>query len=100
MNYYLRRNYPYSFFKLQRTFSYSGEIGDPYKTLGIKNTASKEEVKKAFRKMAKMYHPDKDIANEEIFRTIIQAYHILSDDSRRSEYDKKLQKTGQYPLNS
>ena len=40
--------------------------------------------------MAKTYHPDKDMSNEEKFREVLQAYHILSDDARKSEYDRKL----------
>lgn len=40
--------------------------------------------------MAKTYHPDKDLSNEEKFREILQAYHILSDETRKSEYDRKL----------
>lgn len=40
--------------------------------------------------MAKAYHPDKDMANEEKFRTILQAYHILSNATRKAAYDAKL----------
>ena len=54
-----------------RTFSNAESIGDPYKALGISKNATKDEIKKAFRTMAKTYHPDKDIQNEEIFRRIL-----------------------------
>jgi DnaJ-class molecular chaperone len=77
----------WNFPKITRNFS--NQAADPYKTLGIPRTASKDEIKKAFRVMAKTYHPDKDITNEEKFRTILHAYHILNDEGRRAEHDRK-----------
>ncbi len=58
-----------------------------YKTLGIERGASKEEVKKAFHKLAHKYHPDKGSGDEARFKEINEAYQVLSDDKKRSEYD-------------
>jgi len=64
---------------------------DYYKTLGLKKGASKEEIKRAFRKLARKYHPDVN-ANEaksgEKFKEINEAYSLLSDDKKREMYDK------------
>lgn len=60
---------------------------DYYKTLGIDKSASKEDVKKAFRKLAHKYHPDKKEGDEAKFKEVNEAYQILSDDKKRSEYD-------------
>ncbi len=62
---------------------------DFYKLLGVSPNASKEEIKKAFRKKAKKYHPDLNPENEELFKKIIEAYETLSDDIKRREYDAK-----------
>ena len=58
-----------------------------YSVLGIEKGASKEDVKKAFRKLAHKYHPDKKDGNEEKFKEVNEAYTILSDDKKRQEYD-------------
>ncbi len=58
-----------------------------YEILGIDKKASKEEIKKAFRKLAHQYHPDKKSGNEEKFKEINEAYGVLSDDKKRAEYD-------------
>lgn len=66
-------------------------MADYYDVLGIKKTASKEEIKKAYKKLAKKYHPDlnKDNpASVEKFKEINEAYSALSDDSKRSNYDR------------
>ncbi|MFC1802272.1 molecular chaperone DnaJ [Patescibacteria group bacterium] len=60
---------------------------DYYKTLGIEKNASKDEIKKAFRKLAHKYHPDKDGGNEDKFKEVSEAYSVLSDEKKRSEYD-------------
>lgn len=61
---------------------------DYYQILGIPKDASKEDIKKAYRNLAHKYHPDKAGGNEEKFKEINEAYHILVDDSKRAEYDR------------
>jgi len=64
---------------------------DYYDVLGISKSASKEEIKKAYRKLALKYHPDKtkgDKTSEEKFKEASEAYHILSDDKRKNNYDQ------------
>jgi len=61
---------------------------DYYETLGIKKSASKEEIKKAFYKLAQKYHPDKKGGDEKKFKEANEAYQVLSDDSKRSKYDQ------------
>ena len=60
---------------------------DYYDTLGVKKDASKDEIKKAFRKLAHQYHPDKKGGNEGKFKEVNEAYNILSNDKKRREYD-------------
>jgi len=60
---------------------------DYYKTLGLEKTATKEDIKKAFRKLAHKYHPDKKNGDEQKFKEVNEAYRVLSDDKKRSEYD-------------
>ncbi|MFT5179506.1 MAG: DnaJ-class molecular chaperone [Candidatus Paceibacteria bacterium] len=61
---------------------------DHYKTLGVDKEASKEDVKKAFRKLAQKYHPDKPSGDEAKFKEINEAYTVLSDDQKRAQYDQ------------
>ena len=64
---------------------------DYYEILGVSKSAKKEEIKKAYRKLAVKYHPDKnkgDKAAEEKFKEASEAYHVLSDDKRKSSYDQ------------
>jgi molecular chaperone DnaJ len=61
---------------------------DYYKTLGVDKGANKDEVKKAFRKLAHQYHPDKNPKDAEKFKEISEAYSVLSDDSKRAQYDQ------------
>ncbi len=66
------------------------EYKDYYKTLGVERASSKEEIKKAYRKLALQYHPDKNPGNkaaEEKFKEINEAYQVLSDQDKRSRYD-------------
>ena len=58
-----------------------------YEILGVEKNADKEEIKKAFRKLAHRYHPDKKGGDAEKFKEINEAYFILSDDKKRGEYD-------------
>ncbi|PKQ27418.1 MAG: molecular chaperone DnaJ [Candidatus Anoxymicrobium japonicum] len=63
---------------------------DYYKTLGVAKDAGKEEIKKAYRKLAHKYHPDKNPNNKEAedrFKEITESYEVLSDDKKRQEYD-------------
>ncbi len=61
---------------------------DYYETLGINKGASKDEIKKAFYKLAHKYHPDKKEGNEAKFKQVNEAYQVLSDDAKRSKYDQ------------
>ncbi len=61
-----------------------------YETLGISQNASADEIKKAYRKLARQYHPDinKEAGAEEKFKEINAAYEILSDEKKRAQYDR------------
>lgn len=64
---------------------------DYYELLGVKKTASDAEIKKAYRDLAKKYHPDKNKGNKEAesrFKEISEAYAVLSDAEKRSQYDR------------
>jgi molecular chaperone DnaJ len=65
-------------------------VKDPYKTLGVDRKASDEEIKKAYRKLARQYHPDTnhgDKTAEERFKEVQAAYAVLSDPDKRKQYD-------------
>jgi molecular chaperone DnaJ len=65
-------------------------VKDPYKVLGVAKKATDDEIKKAYRKLARQYHPDKnhgDKQAEERFKEIQEAYSILSDSDKRRAYD-------------
>src|SRR5437588_806013 len=67
------------------------QFRDYYETLGVSKTASEDEIKSAFRKLARKYHPDvaKDKkAAEEKFKQINEAYEVLSDPEKRQKYDQ------------
>jgi molecular chaperone DnaJ len=64
---------------------------DYYKTLGVTKTAKQAEIKAAYRKLARKYHPDAnkgDAAAEEKFKEVSEAYSVLSDEKHRKEYDE------------
>ena len=65
---------------------------DYYKILGVPKTATEEEIKKAYRELAKKWHPDKNNGTEtEMFKNITEAYNILSDERKRKEYDNEFE---------
>src|SRR5690242_21761744 len=64
---------------------------DYYETLGVPRTADAEEVRKAYRKLARKYHPDLnpgDKSSEDRFKNVQEAYDILSDPKKRQMYDQ------------
>jgi molecular chaperone DnaJ len=66
------------------------EKRDYYEVLGVQKTASKDDIKDAYRKLAMQYHPDrnKETGAEEKFKEISEAYAVLSDDKKRQQYDQ------------
>ena len=58
-----------------------------YEILGVTKNASKEEIKKSYRRLAHKHHPDKNGGTDDEFKEINEAYQILSDDKKRGEYD-------------
>lgn len=65
-------------------------MADHYQTLGISKNASQDEIKKAYKKLAKQYHPDlnKDSGSEDKFKEINEAYQILGNEEKRAQYDQ------------
>ncbi len=60
---------------------------DYYEILGVPKSATKEEIKKAFRKLAGQYHPDKKTGDEAKYKEITEAYAVVGDEKKRAEYD-------------
>lgn len=60
---------------------------DYYQVLGVDKKSSQDDIKKAFRKLAHKYHPDKAGGDEKKFKEISEAYAVLSDEKKRAEYD-------------
>ena len=65
---------------------------DYYKVLGVSDNASQDEIKKAYRKLSLLHHPDKNPGNVEAetkFKNINEAYQTVGDDAERKQYDMK-----------
>ena len=64
---------------------------DYYETLGVKRNSSEEEIKSAYRKLARQYHPDRNPGDKQAeakFKEVQEAYDVLSDKSKRAQYDR------------
>lgn len=61
---------------------------DYYKILGVEKSASEDDIKVAYRKLAHRYHPDKKGGNEQMFKKINEAYQVLSNKEKRAQYDR------------
>lgn len=81
----------------------AGQQKDYYKVLGVPESASADEMKKVYRKLAVKYHPDKNPSNpkqaEAKFKEISEAYYVLSDEKRRAQYDQMRKFGGGNPGN-
>ena len=62
---------------------------DHYATLGVVKAASAADIKKAYRKLARLHHPDTNPGGEERFKAVSEAYDVLSDEAKRREYDEQ-----------
>jgi curved DNA-binding protein len=62
---------------------------DPYSILGVDKNSSDGEIKKAYRKLAKQYHPDKGSGNEDKFKEVADAYETLSNPQKKAQYDQR-----------
>ncbi len=77
--------------KGSKTYKIGDQMKDYYKILGVEKGASKDEIKKAFRKLAHEHHPDKtkgDTNSGQKFKEASEAYSVLSDDAKRQQYDR------------
>lgn len=67
---------------------------DPYKILGLDKSATDDDIKKAYRRLAKEHHPDKTQGDDSKFKEIAEAYDILSNPVKKSEWDNRSRFTG------
>ena len=66
-------------------------MNDPYKTLGVSRTADQAEIKSAYRKLAKKYHPDLNPGDADVerrFKDVSAAYDVLGDSAKRAKFDR------------
>src|SRR5688572_8496928 len=61
-----------------------------YAILGVPSSASQDEIKAAYRKLVRQFHPDKNYGKESHFKLIQEAYEVLSDDKKRDHFDAQL----------
>jgi DnaJ-domain-containing protein 1 len=64
--------------------------GNYYSVLGVPRGASADEIKKSYRRLARRYHPDGQVGDEEKLKTINAAYEVLRDPPQRQQYDRTL----------
>ena len=79
------------FKQIERQVSIMAAKRDYYETLGVNKSADKEAIKRAYRKLAKKYHPDTNAGDahaEEMFKDVTEAYNVLSDEKKRKLYDE------------
>jgi len=76
------------------------EFKDYYKTLNISNSATDEEIKKAYKQLAKKHHPDSDGGSEEKFKEIQEAYEVLKDKIKRDKYDSMYRNQNSFNKNT
>src|SRR3954469_4353055 len=66
-------------------------MSDPYSVLGVERTAADDDIKKAYRKLAMQFHPDRNGGSkeaEERFKSMTEAYDVLRDPNKRAAYDR------------
>ncbi|MCA1670127.1 MAG: DnaJ domain-containing protein [Thermomicrobia bacterium] len=89
------------FLRQEGTQTKAMEFQDYYAVLGVSRTADEKQIKSAYRKLARKYHPDvnKDAGAEEQFKRVSEAYDVLSDTAKRAQYDRYGQAWQQYQRN-